>query len=65
MSDPKPVPLEETDTYLAAAALRGLARLLKRHPELPPIDWRAFTAPKYPLLVRVAAIEVLRSGEKP
>jgi hypothetical protein len=53
--------LQEADIYLAAAALRGLARLQKRHPSLPPIDWKAFTSPEYPLLVRVAALEVLRS----
>jgi HEAT repeat protein len=56
---------QETDTYLASAALEGLARLLARHPELPPIDWEAFTRSNYPLLVRVAAARILRSGGKP
>lgn len=54
--------LQEADIYLAAAALRGLARLQKRHSELPQIDWKAFTAPGYPLLIRVAALEALRAG---
>jgi HEAT repeat protein len=54
--------LQEADIYLAAAALRGLARLQQRHPGLLPVDWKAFISPEHPLLVRVAALEVLRSG---
>lgn len=56
--------LQEKDVYLAAAALKALARLQKRCPGLPSIDWRSFTAPTYPLLVRVAALEVRRSGSE-
>jgi hypothetical protein len=56
---------QEADTYLAAAALEGLAGLESRFPELPRTDWKSFTGPEYPLLVRVAALEALRSGGRP
>ncbi len=49
------------DPFLAAAALRGLAALLRRHPSLPRVDWRAFDSSDVPLLVRFAAEEILAS----
>jgi len=53
---------QQADTYLAAAALEGLARLERRFPELPQTVWKSFTGQEYPLLVRVAALEALRAG---
>ncbi len=46
------------DPYVAAAALHGLEALRARHPELPAVDWRTFTGPESPLLVRLAAEEI-------
>ena len=49
---------DDADPWLAAAALRGLEILRRRHPELPGVDWRRFAGPEAPLLVRFAADEI-------
>jgi hypothetical protein len=49
---------EDADPWLAAAALRGLAILRRRHPELPRIEWQRFAGPDAPLLVRFAVDEI-------
>jgi HEAT repeat protein len=51
---------ESRDPYLATTALKSLARLLERFPDLPPIDWTQFVRPELPITVRVAAIEVYK-----
>jgi hypothetical protein len=56
---------ESRDSYLAAAALQSVERLLERFPDLPPVDWTRFTTPDHPIIVRVAALEIHKrqSGE--
>lgn len=55
---------ESPDPYLAAAALWGLKTLLERHPDLEPVDWKAFAGPDRPITVRVAAAEILKLHSK-
>jgi HEAT repeat protein len=49
---------DDADPWLAAAALRGLEILRRRHPELPRIEWQRFAGPDAPVLVRFAADEI-------
>lgn len=46
------------DPFVAAEALRGLARLCERHSGLPEPDWEKFFATTQPVQVRAAAAEV-------
>ncbi|MGH7857807.1 MAG: YCF48-related protein, partial [Candidatus Binatia bacterium] len=50
------------DPFAGAAALRGLARLRFRHPELPAVDWESFSSAAHPALVRAVAREILAAG---
>ena len=47
------------DPYRARCALHGLARLIERFPDLPPVDWARFTRAERPISVRIAAVEIL------